>query len=114
MVQKQKRSYFTAARVFTCFSIFLAFALVSYIQGKKATPHEFLEIPEVTSNKIEKMIDVGGRRLHCCVYGKGNPTVVLVSGFGAPQVYWNSAIPALSGLTTVFTYDRAWYARREA
>jgi pimeloyl-ACP methyl ester carboxylesterase len=53
------------------------------------------------------VVDVGGRRLHVVVHGAGAPTVVLVSGFGAPQATWNAVVPALAAVTTVVTYDRA-------
>ena len=62
---------------------------------------------------MESMIDVGGRKLHCCVYGSGSPTVVLVSGLEAPQVYWNPVIPDLAAKTTVLTYDRAGIGKSE-
>ena len=63
--------------------------------------------------KIERMVDVGGRKLDCCVYGKGSPTVVLVSGLEAPQAYWDSIIPDLAARTTVVTYDRAGVGKSE-
>jgi len=59
------------------------------------------------------MIDVGGQKLHCCVYGNGSPTVVLVSGFEAPQAYWNSVIPDLAAKTTGVTFDRAGIGESE-
>ena len=59
------------------------------------------------------MVDVGGRRLHCFVYGSGGPTVVLVSGFQAPQEYWNPVVPGIAEITTVVTYDRAGYGKSE-
>lgn len=63
--------------------------------------------------KIERMVDVGGRKLDCYVYGNGSPTVVLVSGLEAPQAYWNSMIPDLAARTTVVTYDRAGIGKSE-
>ena len=59
------------------------------------------------------MIDVGGRRLHCAVYGSGGPTVVLVSGFQAPQAYWNPLVPGIAEVATVVTYDRPGYGKSE-
>jgi pimeloyl-ACP methyl ester carboxylesterase len=59
------------------------------------------------------MVDVGGRRLHSFVYGSGGPTVVLVSGFQAPQAYWNPIVPGLADITTVVTSDRAGYGTSE-
>jgi pimeloyl-ACP methyl ester carboxylesterase len=63
--------------------------------------------------KIKKLVDVGGRKLDCRVYGQGSPTVVLVSGLEAPQAYWDSVIPDLAARTTVVTYDRAGVGKSE-
>jgi pimeloyl-ACP methyl ester carboxylesterase len=70
-------------------------------------------VPDVTAPKTERMVDVGGRKLHTCVYGQGSPTVVLVSGFNAPQQYWNGIIDPLAGEATVVTYDRAGIGKSE-
>jgi len=80
---------------------------------RNSSSQESFQIPEISTPKIEKMIDVGGRSLHCNVYGKGSPTVVLVSGFMAPQIYWNPVVPALAAQTTVLTYDRAGIGKSE-
>jgi pimeloyl-ACP methyl ester carboxylesterase len=71
------------------------------------------ESQDISTPRIEKMIDVGGRSLHCFVYGKGSPTVALVSGFGAPQTYWNPIVPELAAQTTILTYDRAGIGKSE-
>lgn len=65
-----------------------------------------VQIAEISTPRETAMVDVGGRKLACTRYGKGAPTVVLVSGFRAPQRYWNPVIPALAEVTTVVTYDR--------
>ncbi len=52
---------------------------------------------EISTPKTESMVDVGGRQLHCRVFGKGKPAVVLISGFNAPQNYWNPIIPDIAG-----------------
>lgn len=39
--------------------------------------------------------------------------MVLVSGFGAPQDYWNPVVPDLAAQTTVLTYDRAGIGKSE-
>jgi pimeloyl-ACP methyl ester carboxylesterase len=93
--------------------IFLSFLLLSTLQASQGAPQEQIQIPEITTPKTENMIDVGGRKLHCCVYGNGSPTVVLVSGLEAPQAYWNSVIPDLAARTKVVTYDRAGVGRSE-
>jgi len=95
-----------------CNGIFLNVSS-SVAQERKRVTGEYFKIPEISTKKIEKMIDAGGRKLHCCVYGKGSPTVVLVTGFGATQSYWNSVVPDLAAQSTVVTYDRAGYGKSE-
>ena len=87
--------------------------LMSDSRASNGSPQEQIRIPEISTPKIENMIDVGGRKLDCCVYGKGSPTVVLVSGLEAPQAYWNSVIPDLAAKTTVMTFDRAGTGKSE-
>jgi pimeloyl-ACP methyl ester carboxylesterase len=111
------------------FLVMAAFALVFALAGAaayssvstdlndalegNAPPQQAVQIPDITTPKTEKMVDVGGRSLDCCVYGKGAPIVVLVSGFGAPQTYWNPVVPDLAAQTTVLTYDRAGIGKSE-
>jgi len=94
---------------FICFNA----STLSFSNESNHSPQQQIRIPEISTPKTENMIDVGGRKLHCCVYGKGSPTVVLVSGFGAPQAYWNSVVPELAAKTTVVTYDRAGIGNSE-
>ncbi len=89
------------------------FLISTFMMSLQGSPQEQARITEISTPKIEKMIDVGGRKLDCCVYGKGAPTVVLVSGLEAPQAYWNSVIPELAARTTVVTYDRAGVGKSE-
>jgi pimeloyl-ACP methyl ester carboxylesterase len=67
----------------------------------------------LTIRGVEHFPDVGGRHLDARVYGAGAPPVVLVSGFRAPQEYWNPIVPGLAEVTTVVTYDRAGYGKSE-
>jgi hypothetical protein len=87
--------------------------LLSSSEASKRSSQEHARIPEISTPKMESMVDVGGRKLHCCVYGSGSPTVVLSSGLEAPQVYWNPVIPDLAAKTTVLTYDRAGIGKSE-
>jgi pimeloyl-ACP methyl ester carboxylesterase len=82
-------------------------------QAAKGLSQEQIGIPEISTPKIESMIDVGGRKLHYCVYGHGSPTVVLVSGLEAPLAYWNSVIPDLAAQAAVVTHDRAGIGKSE-
>jgi pimeloyl-ACP methyl ester carboxylesterase len=88
-------------------------SLFSNSQASQGSLQEQIRIPEISTPKIEKMIDVGGRKLHCYIYGNGSPTVVLVSGLEAPQAYWNSVVPDLAAITTVMTFDRAGIGKSE-
>jgi pimeloyl-ACP methyl ester carboxylesterase len=81
--------------------------------GNKASPREHSRAPEISNPGLKRMIDVGGRTLHCVTYGDGSPTIVLVSGLEIPQEYWDSVIPALAAVTTVVTYDRAGIGKSE-
>jgi pimeloyl-ACP methyl ester carboxylesterase len=79
-------------------------------EGAPKTPQgqEYASIPEVEKPRFELVADVGGgRKLHANLYGGGAPTVVLVSGFNAPQEYWNAIVDPLAAEATVVTYDRA-------
>jgi len=86
---------------------------INSAQERKGSSQEAFRIQDISTPRIEKMIDVGGRNLHCFVYGKGSPTVALVSGFGAPQTYWNTVVPELATQTTVLTHDRAGIGKSE-
>ncbi len=68
---------------------------------------------EVQGADVEQMVDVGGRRLHAAVHGRGAPTVVLLNALGATQDYWQSVLPALAAEGTVLTYDRAGVGKSE-
>lgn len=82
-------------------------------QPGKRSPQEQTQNPDISILNIESMIDVGGRKLHCSLYGSGSPTIVLVSGLDSPQESWNSVVPDLARETTVVTYDRAGMGRSE-
>ena len=95
-------------RVFFLVFLFLVCNLsMGHLQERREQGDTYMTIDSLTIKKIDRMIDVGERALHCRVYGEGGPTVVLVSGLGAPQDYWNSVVPDIAGRTTVITYDRA-------
>ena len=102
--------YFRTATVFMLSALIFSPATYSPAMAQHA---QRIAIPEISTPGTEKMVDVGGRKLDCCVYGNGGPTVVLVSGFGAPQSYWNSVVPDLADQITVVTYDRAGIGRSE-
>jgi pimeloyl-ACP methyl ester carboxylesterase len=98
---------------FVLISYFLFMIPASFAQERRAEQREHVKVPEMTIDRTEKHIDVGGRKLHCCVYGTGTPAVILISGFRAHQDNWNPVITDIAALTTVVTYDRAGYGESE-
>jgi len=66
--------------------------------GPEAALGAFAGESREASARPDLMIDVGGRKLNCSVYGQGAPTVVLVSGLDSPRKYWDSVIPSLADL----------------
>ncbi|MGB2960502.1 MAG: alpha/beta hydrolase [Bacteroidota bacterium] len=83
--------------------IFIAMAAVASGQQRD----DRMQIPDIPTEKVEMLVDLGGRKLDCCIYGEGSPTILLLSGGRAPQVYWNPVVPDLAEKTTVLTYDRS-------
>jgi len=103
------------ATIFMCSTVLFLFILASLRgqEGQKSTQDHFA-IPAVTSLGIERMVDVGGRKLHARLYGKGSPTVVFVSGTGgAVQETWNPLVDPLAAEATLITYDRAGIGKSE-
>ena len=50
-----------------------------------------------------------GRRINLRCVGRGAPTVILESGFGAGSAAWGKVQPKLADVTRVCAYDRAGY-----
>jgi pimeloyl-ACP methyl ester carboxylesterase len=62
----------------------------------------------------DRMIDVGGHRLHIRCSGSGSPTVILEPGLGEPARDMGRWIaPAVARTTTVCVYDRAGHGQSE-
>ena len=102
---------FNTASVAFCFLLCLVPAL--HAEESVAPSGQYAKLTGIDVEAVEKMVDVGGRKLHCRVFGDGSPTVVLISGLNAPQEYWNPVIPAVCGKATVVTYDRPGYGKSE-
>jgi pimeloyl-ACP methyl ester carboxylesterase len=110
----------TSARIeprsFVLAAVFIALfgsCTLAGMQAPSPPPPPPVQLPEISTPHEEAMVDVGGRKLHALRYGKGSPTVVLVSGFRAPQKYWNPVVPALAEVATVVTYDRPGIGKSE-
>ena len=56
-----------------------------------------------------RLIDIGGRRLHVDVRGKGSPAVVLEAGIAASSLSWCLVQNRIAEFTTAIAYDRAGF-----
>jgi pimeloyl-ACP methyl ester carboxylesterase len=56
-----------------------------------------------------RLIDIGGRRLHVDVRGKGSPAVVLEAGIAASSLSWCLVQNRIAEFTTAISYDRAGF-----
>lgn len=52
-------------------------------------------------------VDAGGRRLAASFGGRGEPVVILETGFGAPASGWRAVAEAVAAFSRVGWYDRA-------
>jgi pimeloyl-ACP methyl ester carboxylesterase len=64
-------------------------------------------VNEDSAPPLEKLVDVGGFRLHINCTGAGSPTVVLDAGLGVPSPTWSLVQPQVAKFTRVCSYDRA-------
>ena len=60
------------------------------------------------------VIEVDSRAVRTCLYGKGDPTVVLAAGAGQTSATWSPLIPLLSPSMRVMTFDRAGFGGSDA
>lgn len=66
------------------------------------------QAPSVEQPNLDRLVDIGGRRLHLKCGGTGSPTVILEAGLGSYSKTWDKVMPEVSRLTRVCSYDRAY------
>ncbi|UCG50518.1 MAG: alpha/beta hydrolase [Candidatus Latescibacterota bacterium] len=66
-----------------------------------------------TRDWVDRLVDVGGYRLHLRCRGEGSPVVLLDTGIGETYRTWDNVVSELSGETRVCVYDRAGYGESE-
>jgi len=57
----------------------------------------------------ERLVDIGGYRLHLYCLGHGSPAVILDSGLGDSYYSWRKVQRQMAEFTQVCSYDRAGY-----
>lgn len=97
------------------FTLLFLISLVSnsFAQGQRVKDGHMLKETKLNIPCQDKFVDVDGRKLNCKIYGKGGPTIVLISGFNDPMWNWNPIVPELAKTSTVVTYDRPGYGKSE-
>jgi pimeloyl-ACP methyl ester carboxylesterase len=72
-----------------------------------ATPSEVRADPYAQPGRVVRLPD--GRTVNLVCSGRGSPTVILESGFGAGAFAWGQVQPVVAPRTRVCSYDRAGY-----
>jgi pimeloyl-ACP methyl ester carboxylesterase len=62
---------------------------------------------EKAEQPVDRLVDVGGRKLHLSCDGSGNPTVILEAGLTGDHRTWDEVLPSIASKTRVCAYDRA-------
>jgi pimeloyl-ACP methyl ester carboxylesterase len=60
-----------------------------------------------------KFVEVNGINVHYKTYGQGEPTFILLHGFGASVFSWREVVDPLSEFGTVIAYDRPAFGLTE-
>ena len=69
-------------------------------------PLEGTVAPEQLADADSRFLDVNGLRVHYKIAGQGEPTLVLLHGFGASVFSWRKVIAPLGRGGTVIAFDR--------
>jgi pimeloyl-ACP methyl ester carboxylesterase len=59
------------------------------------------------------LVDIGGRRLHIEIAGRGSPTLVLEPGLLGDSRAWHGVFDQLAAITTTVRWDRAAFGRSD-
>jgi pimeloyl-ACP methyl ester carboxylesterase len=68
---------------------------------------------EQLADPDSKFIEVNGIKVHYKTYGQGEPTFILLHGFGASLFSWHEVTAPLSKYGTVIAYDRPAFGLTE-
>jgi pimeloyl-ACP methyl ester carboxylesterase len=69
--------------------------------------------PEQLADPDSLFIDVDGLQVHYKIAGQGEPTLVLLHGFGASVYSWHEVIAPLAEVGTVIAFDRPAFGLTE-
>ena len=69
--------------------------------------------PEQLADPDSRFVDVNGLQVHYKIAGQGEPTLVLLHGFGASVFSWREVMEPLSEIGTVIAFDRPAFGLTE-
>jgi pimeloyl-ACP methyl ester carboxylesterase len=69
--------------------------------------------PEELADEDSLFIQVNGLTVHVKIAGEGQPTLILLHGFGASLFSWHQVMPELAAYGTVIAYDRPAFGLTE-
>jgi len=69
--------------------------------------------PRALADEQSRFVDIGGVDIHYKVYGAGEPTIVLMHGFGASTFSWREVAGPLAQRGTVVVFDRPAFGLTE-
>jgi pimeloyl-ACP methyl ester carboxylesterase len=69
--------------------------------------------PEQLADPDSRFIDINGLQVHYKTAGQGEPTLVLLHGFGASVFSWREVMEPLSEIGTVMAFDRPAFGLTE-
>ena len=98
----------------------LLISLVVLLVGVLVVPM-FVPVPPLTDTVPAKTLadedslfmDVNGLTVHYKIMGNGEPTFILLHGFGASLFSWHAVMPKLAQYGTVIAYDRPAFGLTE-
>lgn len=96
--------------------IIIGFILAAILIGPFLVPIPPLENtrpPKELADHDSLFIEVGEITFHYKTEGNGQPTLVLLHGFGSNVYSWREVTPTLAEYTTVYTYDRLAFGLTE-
>lgn len=69
--------------------------------------------PEQLADPDSRFADINGIQVHYKGAGAGEPTIILLHGFGASTFSWREVIDPLADIGTVYAYDRPAFGLTE-
>lgn len=69
--------------------------------------------PEQLADPDSRFVEINGLQVHYKIAGQGQPTLVLLHGFGASVFSWREVTEPLSEIGTVIAFDRPAFGLTE-